>query len=109
MVEENKTILRMIIALDETRMKKDGYNPEKLWEEINNLAKESEIDNYKIESKQKGIYETENNGVREWFIDLLEENNLFMKYVNKWEIKDPTIYDNVIESYKEMGIKCCYE
>lgn len=109
MVEENKTILRMIIDIDESRMIKDGKDPNMLWNEINKSADASAINGHMIVHKQKGIYETKSNGVREWFIDQLEENNLFMKYVNKWEIKDPTIYDNVIESYKEMGIKCCYE
>lgn len=95
----------MCIELDEARMERDGLDVAAAWEQIQEMLKETGD----IEMVSKGEMITLDHGSRCFMMDLLEDTEWFMKYVNKYITEDPDRVDDVIESYKEMGIKCNYE
>ncbi len=82
------------IALDEERLKKDGYNPEDMWTEFNNIITGIS----ELHQPRRGLIVTSDSGARSWLTEILEDTPWFMKYVSKWEIDDPTLKENVIES-----------
>jgi len=98
-------MFKMNIALDEVRMESDGLDVAAAWERINDMIVEA--GNIKLVSK--GVFQTENHSNRSLLMMLLRDTEWFMKYVNYWIIEDETRREDVIESYKEMGLKCCYE
>lgn len=98
-------MFRMIIEIDENRMKHDGLDNIKLMNELDKLIK----DIPEIQEKEKGIFETDDSGARSWLLEQLEECEWFMKYVCKWIIDDPAVYEDAIKTYRKMGLQCCYE
>ena len=98
-------MFKMIIELDEKRMESDGLSVKDKLTEIDHIV--SELDG--ITQIEKGIFVSDNSGIRSWFNEQLEEIPWFMKYVSRWEIDDPTVKDNIILALREMGIRCGYE
>ena len=98
-------MLKMIVELDEERLERDGFDIHSCWGQINDIR----LDIPGVSEQEKGIYITESAGARSWFMECLEDTGWFLKYVKTWIIDDPTIKDDVIGSYREMGIKCCYD
>ena len=98
-------MFKLYIGLDEERMERDGLDVDAAWEQINEMIEETGD----IETISRGVYDTDDSGARSYLFYLLEDAAWFMKYVNRWIIDDPSRKENVIESYHEMGIRCCYE
>lgn len=98
-------MFKLYIGLDEERMERDGLDVAAAWEQINDMVAEAGD----INEIGQGEYDTNNSGARSYLFDLLEETEWFMKYVNKWIIEDPSLKEDVIEEYHNMGIRCNYE
>lgn len=98
-------MFRMIIELDEKRMRRDGLDVEEKWQEIGEMAGRSGG----ISQPNRGIFETEDSGIRNCLLDQLEDCIWFMKYVCRWLIDDRTVKEDVIRALNEIGVRCCYE
>lgn len=97
-------MFKMIITLDEDRMKKDGLDVIASWAHINELM-DSTGD---IVQPEKGVFITKEIGAQDWLMELLEGTPWFMKYVSSWKTDDGDIKDDVIAGLRDLGIKCCY-
>ncbi len=98
-------MFKLYIGLDEERMERDGLDVEEAWNKIDEMVIETD----EITTISKGEYETYDFGIRSYLISLLDDTEWFMKYVNKYIMSDSSRSDDIIESYKEMGIKINYE
>ena len=98
---QQKHPFHMHIALDEERMAQDGLDPEEKWIELRTILADIEG----ICMAHEGFVVSETSGARSWFYEILEETPWFMRYVTRWEIDDPTVKDDVIETLREMGVK----
>lgn len=96
---------RMLIALDEERMERDGLNVSEKWAEIDKLL----VDLPEMKQPERGVFTTDDFGIRSWFMELLEETPWFMKYVANWKIDDGNLKDDVMEGLRDAGIPCSYE
>lgn len=96
----------MDFEIDEERMKKDGLDSDELWQNIESMIKGFEGVTY----SSRGKVVIRSNGLRSWIMEKLEEMPLFMKYVKKWTVNDDAgIFDDVILTLNEMGVRCCFE
>jgi len=98
-------MFKLYIGLDEERMERDGLNVEQAWEQINEMIEETED----IEIISKGELVTDNFGALSFLMMNLRDTEWFMKYINKWFIEDGDGRNDVIVSYKNMGLRCNYE
>lgn len=98
-------MLKMIIELDEKRMKRDGMDVEEAWGTINDTVAGIK----EIITLERGVFITTNAGARSWFMKLLRNMEWFMKYVSQWMLDDPSTKDDIIESLQKLGYKCSYE
>ena len=89
----------MIYEIDTENIKKN-YNIT----EINNFIEET-ITRLEITKTEENKYYGVDTSI-DAFILILSEKNWFLNNVKKWEliIHDENITENIIESYKEMGI-----
>lgn len=89
---------KMIIELDEARMKKEEFCVKNAWDAIGYMAKEAND----IDQIEKGIFITEDFGAQLWFLDLLETKDWFLDYVTVWKVENGLIKEDIIESRKEL-------
>lgn len=100
-----KWMFKMYFEIDEKRMQKNGINVEKKWLELEQIIAEVED----ISILKRGYISASSWGLISWVTELLEELPWFMKYVSCWETIDAGGIDNVIEGYRDNGVKCCYD
>lgn len=98
-------MFKLYIGLDEERMERDGLDVDAAWEQISDMIEETGD----IDTIEKGVYDTESSGARSFLMWNLMDEEWFMKYVNKWIIDDPSRKEDAIATYREMGMRCCYE
>lgn len=100
------------IMMDEERMRKDGYDVEK----VNNFLDDLFVDRLKLKKNIKDCM-YEGYGKEAWSsvwagIDICKEYDWFREYVKEWEYltnaftNDPEVFEceNLIHEYREMGV-----
>lgn len=101
---------RMIIEFDEERMERDGIDVNNAWEQIEEIRKIIPETEKNITKLSQGCFSGEFGHVF-FFENQLEKQEWIMKYVKKWlfDFFGDGEYDDLIESIRETGRKCCYE
>lgn len=94
-----------LIELDEARMIKDGIDPVKTKQNIDDIAQNT----IGFISKESNTYLFNSSGARDWMLYKLKKDPIFMKYVKKWINDDPLTLDDLLLQYNKMGIRCNYE
>lgn len=91
----------MHIELNEDRIREDGYEPEDMWNALDEMLGDEE----KFVHPCRELIAFTSSGLRSWLLEVLENTSWFMKYVRKWEVSDSSRKDDVIAFCRKRGIK----